>query len=317
MKLIRFADIMIPIHQYNHRYIVIQLSIDYLLLELKIDDKLKNRVAYGLAMQSMNTDVLEKIKRKNFDTITHINFIKAIQKRGKTPNTELIIPLPDETEETYFEGIKFLMNNGVMTNTYTLMMLCGAELGRDESIKKYKMKSKFRILPKQFGNYRGKKVFEIEQVCVATNSMSYESYLKCRNYSFVLKVLSQQIFTPIHKLTQKLGIEFYDFTRDVAKILENKNFAGKFKELYDGFCTETHAELFETKEKAIAFYNKPENYKSLVQGTVGENLTEKYVGQAFRYYDNILATLFYVMRNKLNKSCNKESNIRYSGLRTP
>ena len=51
---------------------------------IKIDDKLKNRVGIGLAMQSMNANVLEQIKRKNSESIKQINHIKEIQKRGKT-----------------------------------------------------------------------------------------------------------------------------------------------------------------------------------------------------------------------------------------
>ena len=129
---------------------------------IKIDDKLKNRVQMGLAMQSMNTDVLSNIKRKNLATQKQIDIIHAIQSRGKTAMTELIIPLPGETEKTYFDGMKFLMDNNVMTGTYTLMMLCGAELGRDAAIKKHEMLSKYRVLPKQFGDYYGKKVFEVE-----------------------------------------------------------------------------------------------------------------------------------------------------------
>ena len=125
---------------------------------LKIDDKLKNRVSIGLAMQSMNSDVLSNIKRKNIGFLNQIETIKAIQKRGKQANTELIIPLPGETEEAYFQGLKFLMDNNVMTATYTLMMLCGAELGRDAAIKKYEMISRYRILPKQFGDYQNNKI---------------------------------------------------------------------------------------------------------------------------------------------------------------
>ena len=49
------------------------------------------------------------------------------------------------------------MNNNVEARTYTLMMLSGTELGRDAAIKKFDLKSKFRILPKQFGEYREKK----------------------------------------------------------------------------------------------------------------------------------------------------------------
>ena len=111
----------------------------------------------------------------------------------------MIIPLPGETEETYFEGQKFLMENSIVPDTFTLMMLCGAELGRDQAIKKYNMKSKFRILPKEYGIYKGTKTFEIEKICVETNTMSYESYLNCRNHSLFVRLLNHKLFLPIHK----------------------------------------------------------------------------------------------------------------------
>ena len=49
---------------------------------------------------------------------------------------------------SYFDGVKFLMDNEVQTRTYTLMMLCGAELGRDKAIKDFGMKSKWRDIAK-------------------------------------------------------------------------------------------------------------------------------------------------------------------------
>ena len=48
---------------------------------LKINDKLKNRVALQLSMQSMNLDVLETVKRKNWTTDQYIDFINEIKKR--------------------------------------------------------------------------------------------------------------------------------------------------------------------------------------------------------------------------------------------
>jgi len=276
---------------------------------LKIDDKLKNRVSIGLAMQSMNSDVLTKIKRKNIGYLQQIETIKAIQKRGKQANTELIIPMPGETEQTYFEGLKFLMDNNVMTGTYTLMMLCGAELGRDEAIKKFGMISKFRILPKQFGNYYGNKVFEIEQVCVGTDTMNYESYLRCRNMSFIVRLFAQQIFSPIHKLTEKLGISWFNLTKEITNTIQDKNFKGKLKDLYDGFCTESHEELFDSREDANNFYSNEKNYQSLVQGDIGENLSEKYTAKAILAFDDILTTIFYIIKNKLIKDLNKDSEL--------
>ena len=221
----------------------------------------------------------------------------------------MIIPLPSETEKSYFEGVKFLMDNEVQTRTYTLMMLCGAELGRDRAIKQFDMKSKWRILPKQFGEYCGKKVFEIEQICIGTNTMNYQEYLNCRNYSFIAKLLGHPVFKPIDKLTRKLGIGWFDFSRAVTSVIQNKDYKGKFKDLYQEFCKESHEELFETREEAVNFYSQNENYKSLMRGDIGENLSSKYTGKALLILDDIITTLFYVIRKKFNKNFNEELNV--------
>ena len=152
----------------------------------------------------INLDTLKTVKRTNWTAMQYIDFMKELHKRGKPITSEMIIPLPGETEESFFSGIKFLMDHNVKASTFTLMMLCGAELGREQAIKKYGMISKFRILPKQFGEYFGKKIFEIEQICVGTNTMNLNSYLKCRNYNFILQLLGHPIFRPVYKLVRKI-----------------------------------------------------------------------------------------------------------------
>ena len=275
---------------------------------LKINDKLKNRVRFGLSMQSLNLETLSDIKRQNWTTKEYLDFLNELKKRGKTPSSEMIIPLPGETEETYFKGQKFLMDSNVTPDTYTLMMLCGAELGRDEAIKKYKMKAKYRVLPKQFGEYRGEKIFEIEKICAETNTMSYQSYLNCRNYSFIVKLLNHRIFSPIYKLTQQFEISWYDLTMTVTKVIQDENFKGKLKDLYNEFCEESHNELFNSKKESIKFYSKSENYKSLLKGDMGENLLAKYTAKGLFVYDDVISTVFYVIRNKSKKSYDTESN---------
>ena len=276
---------------------------------LKINDILKNRVQLSLSMQSLDVKTLEEIKRTNWTIEQYLVFINEVKKRGKPTASEMIIPLPQETEESYFKGVKFFMDNHVQTRTWTLMMLVGTELGRDFSINKYGMKSKFRILPKEFGEYCGEKVFEIEKICVGTNTMSNEGYLNCRNYSFILKLLGHSIFLPINTLTQKLGISWFDFSIKLTKILKDGNFKGRFKDLYDDFCKESYNELFETKEEAINFYSKIKNYKALLRGDVGENLHAKYQAKSFLILDDIFTTIFYFLRNNFNETYNNEVNL--------
>jgi len=273
---------------------------------LKINDILKNRVQLSLSMQSLKMETLKEIKRTNWTIKQYLDFINEVKKRGKPSASEMIIPLPNETEESYYEGVKFFMDNHVQTRTWTLMMLVGTDLGRDFAINKYDLKAKYRILPKEFGEYNKERIFEIEKICVGTNAMSYQSYLNCRNYSFILKLLSHAIFLPVNKLTQKLGISWFDFSRKLTKELENGSFKGQFKKLYDDFCKESSDELFDTKEDAINFYSKPENYKALLNGDKGENLHAKYQAKSFLILNDIFTAIFYVLKNDFNKSSNNK-----------
>ena len=267
---------------------------------LKINDILKNRVQLSLSMQSLKVETLKEIKRTNWTIDQYLEFINEVKKRGKPTASEMIIPLPNETEESYFDGVKFFMDNHVQTRTWTLMMLVGTDLGRDFAINKYGMIAKHRILPKEFGEYYGKKIFEIEKACVGTNSMSYQNYLNCRNYSFILKLLGHSIFLPVHDLVEKIGMSWFDFSRQVTKVLEKGDVSGKFKDLYDEFCKESHNELFNSKEEAIKFYEKDENYRLLLDGSIGENLQGKYQGKSFLILEAIFDVLFYVIRENLN-----------------
>ena len=276
---------------------------------LKINDILKNRVQLSLSMQSLSMETLKEIKRTNWTIKQYLDFINQVKKRGKPTASEMIIPLPQETEESYFAGVKFFMDNHVQTRTWTLMQLVGTELGRDFSINKYALKSKYRILPKEFSEYHKEKIFEIEKICVATNTMSYQGYLNCRNYSFILKLLGHAIFLPINKLTQKLGISWFDFSRTLSNVLKKNNTKGKFKDLYDDFCKESRDELFDTKEEAIKFYSKPENYKLLLSGDIGENLHAKYQAKSFLILDDIFTTIFKVLRNNFNEEYDEEINL--------
>ena len=102
-----------------------------------LNDILKNRVQLSLSMQSLKTETLKEIKRTNWTIDQYLGFINEVKKRGKPTASEMIIPLPNETEESFYQGVKFFMDNHVQTRTWTLMQLVGTELGRDFAIKKY------------------------------------------------------------------------------------------------------------------------------------------------------------------------------------
>ena len=67
--------------------------------------------------------------------------------------------------------------------------------------------------------------------------------------------------------------------------------------------------MFDTKEEAIKFYTNKENYKALMNGDIGENLMTKYTGRGLLILDDIISTLFYVIRDKFKQNLNNELNI--------
>ena len=251
---------------------------------LDIDNKLKNRVQMGFPQQSMNQETLKLIKRDNLTNEQYLEFVEELEKRDKNVCCELIIPLPKETKETYFKSSKILMDFGVSVTTYTLMMLHGADLGREEGIKKYGMKSKYRIVPRDFGTYRGKRVFDIERVCVANDTMLYEDYLECRRFSLLNHFFTYSVFTPIKKLLRKdLDISLYEFIFSIFQTLEGRkenNFNQKIPEkllkIYFDYSKESEAELYDSKEHIHQFFSNDENYKKLLNGELGDNLLRKY-----------------------------------------
>jgi len=255
---------------------------------LDIDKKLKNRVQVALPQQSMNQETLKLIKRDNMTNKQYIDFVKELGKRGKICDCELIIPLPNETKQSYFDSARILLDCGVNVATNTLMMLQGAELGREELINKYGMKSKWRVVPRNFGIYRRKKIFDVERVCVETNTMPYKDYLTCRRFSFLIHFYSCSVFFPLRKLLGKeLNISFFEFVWSIFNALENNNseklnvnFINKFSEIYFEFSKESEQELFDSKEDIFNFYSKDENYNKLLNSELGDNLARKYAAKS-------------------------------------
>ena len=259
---------------------------------LEIDSLLKNRVDVGLSQQSMNRATLIEIKRSNYSNEKYMEFVKELQARGKPVSCELIIPLPGETEQTYHDSTRLLTENGITLGTYTLMMLRGSELGRSESRDKFAMKTKFRVLPRQFGEYGGKRILEVEEVCVETATMPFGSYCRSRRFSFIIAIFSSNIFDPLRRHIVELGVSYYDFMNLVYRDLEESSGSSPLHEIYKGFSFESEAELFDSRESLHSFYCQDDHFEQLLRGELGDNLLRKYSTKAL-FHLELLVDLSY------------------------
>lgn len=246
---------------------------------LTISKQLKNRMNVGLSLQSLNPETCKVVKRVNMPMEQYLTVLDEVKKLGQKAVCELIIPMPEETKKSYFEGQKILIEAGVNTGTYTTMLLKGTLLASKEYREKYKMKTKYRIIPRMFGEYIGEKCFEIEEVCVETNTMSFNDYIDCRCFSFVVELFTSAQFDIIHRHLKELKLSFYEYIKKVWLTVKSGNVC--LSKIYNGFQKEAQEELFDSKNAIYEYFSMPENYQKLLNAEIGDNLLRKYMTKAF------------------------------------
>jgi len=248
---------------------------------LRISDILKNEMHIVCSLQSLNPKTLEVIKRKNLPLEEYRKINIEVKKRGMWSVTELIAPLPEETKSSFFEGVKSVINilEPERLTPYTTLCLKGTYLASKECRKKYRMQTKFRILPRQFGEYVGEKCFEIDEACIATSTMSFEDYLEIRGFSLVSAFFSNELFDVVHRHLKELNISTYDYFYHLWELIKSGETA--LSEAYARYIKETREELWDSREALYNYFSKKENYDKLLDGSMGDNLIRKYKTELF------------------------------------
>jgi radical SAM superfamily enzyme YgiQ (UPF0313 family) len=243
----------------------------------------------GIPLQTLTPHVLENIKRKNIPFEEYIDFQNRVSvKTGRPSATELILCLPGETRATFMETLVKTMDSGTQNIIiYTLMKLRGTPLDTPEYEKKYQYLVRYRIVPRQFSEIDGTKIFDTEAVIVGTNTMSFDDYIELRSLCFTISAfLASSELIPLVKLISEYKVRISAW---IFKIHEQlANYPDLFEQ-YQNFLQETRDELFPTNEKLIDFFSDPGNYAALLSGNLGDNLLRKYKNIVlFDHFDSFL-----------------------------
>lgn len=245
---------------------------------IRVAQKLHNKMRISLSVQSMNEVTLDSIKRKNLGKDEFKRLYLEMQKVGIWTYSDVILPLPHETKESYFNGLRELSRARVeRLSPYTIMLLKGTEIASRSAREEFSMMTRFRVVPRQFGTYLGERVFEVEEVCVATNTLSFGDYLDCRGFAFISTALSGFNFDALTSLAEEAGLERFDLFVSIWEAI--KNGQGPLTDIYNAFISEATNELFETQDDLKNFYSKDENYQALLNGDIGDNVLRKYTSR--------------------------------------
>ena len=228
------------------------------------------------AVQSLDENVLRNVKRQNIKLEAYEQLRVEMRGRGLRSNSDLILGLPGETLQTHLDGIHKLLDAGLnQVTNFQLMMLKGTELETLESRRTFEFDGRFRILPKNFGIYGGEKVFDVEEIAVATDSLPFEHYLEARKIALAsVAFWHDNYFEEVIQFAESLGVKRSAWLDAILAEMENDT--GTMRKFLDDFVAETRNELFPTREACVEFYSKEENFQRLLGGEIGDNLMHKY-----------------------------------------
>lgn len=228
------------------------------------------------AVQSLDENVLRKIKR---DTIK-LDAYKALEVhmrgRGLKSISDLILGLPGESLETHLHGLTTLLDSNIdQMHNFQAMMLKGSEMEKAESREVFKFDTRFRVLPRNFGVFEGRKVFDVEEIIVATDTLPFDDYITCRKYHLISSVFwNDGWFAHLVAFCRAHGISNAEWWKSMLVALEEGD--ATVRGFLDQFVGETKGELFPTRDACIDFYSQEENFLKLGRGDIGDNLMYRY-----------------------------------------
>jgi radical SAM superfamily enzyme YgiQ (UPF0313 family) len=230
----------------------------------------------NMSVQSMDRQVLANIKRDNISLDHYIEINEHLKREGRSTKAELILGLPGETKESFLGGVEHVIESGVSTVTiYTLMLLNGTEFQNPGYRTKFGIVGKFRIVPLDFGEYEGVRVFDHEEVAVQTKDMSFDDYLYVRGFALLIETLHNgRPFEELFRHVITLGVSRTMLLRRAYERLGRA--PREVQKLMGEFLKETRRELWDSEQQLVAHYQQDENYQRLLHGEVGGNLIYKY-----------------------------------------
>jgi radical SAM superfamily enzyme YgiQ (UPF0313 family) len=243
---------------------------------IKSVEKVGGALMLYQAVQSLDEDVLRKVKRQSIKLDTYKALEVHMRGRGLRSVSDLILGLPGESLQTHLKGLHHLLDTNIhQMHNFQAMMLKGAEMETIESRDMFKFDTRFRVLPKNFGVYNDTKVFDVEEIIVATDTLPYDDYITCRKWHLVSSVFwNDQWFEDVVRFTRGLGIKNSDWWSAMLPAMEDGSDA--VKGFLADFVGETNGELFPTREACVEFYSRDENFERLQRGEIGDNLMYRY-----------------------------------------
>jgi len=260
------------------------------------------------AIQSTDEKVLATVERQNIATDDLIKVAKEGEKLGLNSFSELILCLPGDTKEAHINSfLKCIDAEIKIVRSHQFMMLPGAKAACGETRERFKMETRFRVVPSAISRLRlGNEEFyshEIDEICVANETMPFEDYLECRLFTFTVEMFyNDSIFAELIKFLKRNGISISSFILKIHDAISNTS--GPLATVRQNFLAESN-ELWEDYDELREFLEKPSNTELIINGEVGinEQLVYRAVAVA-KHMQELQDIAFGVVNDMLSEDSN-------------
>jgi radical SAM superfamily enzyme YgiQ (UPF0313 family) len=176
----------------------------------------------SISMQSLDKSTLANIQRKNIKMTFFRDLQKKYVENGLVTYTELILPLPGETYQSFVDGIDNLLDSSQHSGIviYNCSIMPNAEMGSKEYQTKLGLDMvDIPIFQAHSDGAKNDEVVESETIVVGTNSMSRNEYKRTFKFAWILQ--SMHLLGPLQTIAITLrhhfGIKYSDFYEGFIK----------------------------------------------------------------------------------------------------
>ncbi len=171
----------------------------------------------NLAFQSLNPDTLNSVGRMNISNEVFTQLQKRFNLEGIETFSDIILGLPEETYESYTEGIDQLISNGQHNRIQfnNLSLLPNSEMGNREYQEKYGIKYVKSKMINIHGSLTDEEdIPEYQELVIATNKMPLNDWINARTFSYMIAFLhfDKILQLPFVILNKEYNVKYKDLT---------------------------------------------------------------------------------------------------------
>jgi radical SAM superfamily enzyme YgiQ (UPF0313 family) len=235
-------------------------------------------ISVNMSAQSMTPAVLKNIKRSNISLKAFKDVNTALLKQGRLQKGELISCLPGESFQSFMDGLRQMMESGTQQiYSYTLELLYGTEYKEPAYRAKWGYAGKWRMVPQDWGEYDGVRVFDVEEVAVQSSTMSFDDYLKVRMICLLTESMYNEYqYYELLKYLRQFRLSPADW---IWRTLDRAAGApAPIRAIFDSFLADTKGELYDSEEALFAHFRREEHFEKLRRGEAGHNVVMTHKG---------------------------------------